>query len=92
MGSHFICPALWRVTTLTDNLLTENLLKRLDTFAKRQNASVVIVGQADPEYDWSVMITWGQEAPDSPMAGAQALGSADFLNEAIAQALTEAGA
>lgn len=38
---------------------------------------------------WSVMLTWGREAPDSPMAAAQSLGLAETLEEAIEQVATE---
>jgi hypothetical protein len=42
----------------------------------------------DPK--WSVMLNFGREAPDSPMAAGSALGSGDTALEAIKGALGEA--
>jgi hypothetical protein len=66
-----------------------DLLERLEKFTSKVDADVAI---ANNGADWLVSITWGQEAPDSPMAGAQALGCDASLSVALEQALTEARA
>lgn len=53
--------------------------------AKLPEPSLTLV--RDDNDDYSVMLTFGREAPDSPMA---ALGSGANLYEALDQALSEA--
>jgi hypothetical protein len=40
---------------------------------------------------WMAALEWGQEAPDSPMAGAAAYGIGESASEACDQMLDEAG-
>ncbi len=65
----------------------KNIVKALEAFAKERGGDLAISFQNG---SWSVALTWGREAPDSPMAGAQALGSAPFLEEALIQVVEEA--
>lgn len=64
-----------------------NILTALETFAKERDGDLAI-GYGKGE--WSVALTWGREAPDSPMAGAQALGSAAVLEDALLQVAQQA--
>lgn len=65
----------------------KNIVKALETFANERGGDLAIGFQNGC---WSVALTWGREAPDSPMAGAQALGSGPFLEEALIQVAEEA--
>lgn len=65
------------------------LMAGLVKFAAENEGNLGIVFGA-PSNEWSVSLTWGREAPDSPMAGAQALGAAPSLQEALAQVAGEA--
>jgi hypothetical protein len=68
------------------------LLERLDRFVRDNEAEASIFSTAgDGGLMWGVSITWGREAPDSNMAGAQALGMHEELEESITQALEQAG-
>lgn len=64
-----------------------NIITALETFAKERGGDLAI-GYANGE--WSVALTWGREAPDSPMAGAQAIGSDMVLEAALRQVAEEA--
>jgi hypothetical protein len=46
---------------------------------------------AKPEDRWTAALEWGQEAPDSQMAGAAAYGLGASASEAVDQMLDEAG-
>ncbi len=82
-----------------DDQVTE-LVDRLDQFAERVDAEVFIVRRSEGSAkrsghrhtggEWTVAMTWGAEAPDSPMVGAAAHGIADTYEEALTQALDEA--
>lgn len=65
----------------------KNIVKALETFANERGGDLAIGFQNGC---WSVALTWGREAPDSPMAGAQALGSGPFLEEALIQVAEQA--
>jgi hypothetical protein len=39
---------------------------------------------------WAASLTWGREAPDSPMVSAQALGIGEVIREALQQVIDEA--
>jgi hypothetical protein len=43
------------------------------------------------QFEWSVMLNFGEEAPGSPMAAGSALGDGETALEAIKMALKEAG-
>lgn len=45
---------------------------------------------AKDDHSWSVMLNFGREAPDSPMAAGSALGSGASAREALKGALDEA--
>lgn len=64
------------------------LTRTLDAWAKYVDASVSIA--RTDEGEWLVMMNFGREAPDSPMAGGSALGADDSLTKAIEQALSDA--
>lgn len=73
--------------------MTGDLIQRLERFTRERNAQVSIMrpkGVLQPPV-WAVELLWGQEAPDSPMAGAAAYGMDEDLDVAITQALEEAG-
>jgi hypothetical protein len=56
-----------------------------------QQAGVFGVSLKEPEGDWSVMVEYGVEAPDSPMAGAATYGLAGTLRGALMRAGADAG-
>lgn len=64
------------------------LTQTLDDWARHANAAVAI-GRTD-RGEWLVMMNFGQEAPDSPMAAGSALGADESLTAAIEQALSDA--
>jgi hypothetical protein len=66
----------------------KDLTRRLESFANDREGDLAI-GFANSQ--WSVALTWGREAPDSPMAGAQALGSGSLLEDALLQVADQAG-
>jgi hypothetical protein len=65
----------------------------LAAFAATHDAAVRLVRRPGDDDDtaWSVEMTWGTEAPDSPMVGAAAYGMGSTPTNAIEQALAEAG-
>lgn len=65
-------------------------LDRLQAFAESVGADGDITIQWTSHQDWMVAAHWGHEAPDSPMAGAAAYGSASNVTASIEQALTDA--
>lgn len=67
--------------------LGDSLLAFIQHHADEAIALSLVVDEAG---DASISITWGREAPDSPMAAAQALGYGATLQEAIEGALGEA--
>lgn len=70
----------------------EPILTRLEDFAEGVDGDVSIgrrgYGRGG---DWVVMVNYGHEAKDSPMVGASAIGSGETLEDALEQALGEAG-
>lgn len=64
-------------------------LERLERFMVGTGASVVVSRSKSGIF--ATGAEWGQEAPDSPMAGAAAYGMGDTLAEAIATMVSEAG-
>ncbi len=45
----------------------------------------------DEKGEWSCALTFGREAPDSPMAGGAAYGFGPTVDDALVEALTECG-
>lgn len=76
---------------MSDTTLPKGLGDTLLEFVSMENHKPchvsLVVDEAD---DCSVSITWGYEAPDSPMAAAQALGYGETVAEALEQAFAEA--
>jgi hypothetical protein len=71
----------------------EQKLEAVEDFAAEQGGVFSLGFRPDPLVamrSWSAMLTWGREARDSPMAGAQALGSGSSAEEAIDQVIGEA--
>lgn len=66
-----------------------NTLQRLQRFAERERAPVVI--HHKPGEGWSLMSEFGQEAPDSPMAGGAIYGMDEDVTTCIEQGLADAG-
>lgn len=54
----------------------------------REHDGTFVTGYSRGE--WSVTLTWGKEAADSPMAAAQAIGCSELLPDALRQMLDEA--
>lgn len=68
------------------------LLGRLERFMVATGGAQLALTYDSPADGWSVMLNFGREAPDSPMAGGSALGAAGTAAEALRQALDEARA
>lgn len=66
-------------------------LEAIAAFCHREDGifSLSLNARADTG-KWSGHLTWGREAPDSPMAAAQALGIGDSPVEAVYQIVDEA--
>lgn len=56
----------------------------------RERGGAFSLGYSDASGDWSAMLNFGREAPDSPMAGGSALGSGDTPEECLAGLIDEA--
>lgn len=71
---------------------TSGTLERLGRFMADNRAGVVLTGaDALGMTVYSAGAEWGQEAPDSPMAGAASYGTGDTLEEAVEELLADAG-
>lgn len=67
----------------------------VDTYTKlaafcHENEGIFTLAFSNNSLSWSSTLTWGREAPDSPMAAAQALGEGASPNDAIDQVVKEA--
>jgi len=63
-------------------------LEAIATFCHENEGVFTLAAGEDGK--WSSMLTWGREAPDSPMAAAQALGQGDSPVDAVYQVMEEA--
>jgi len=72
--------------------MTESLLKALEAFIGEHDADVTIatVSIEGRTREWSVQISFGSEAADSPLYARSVLGNDASLERAIEQALREA--
>lgn len=74
-----------------DNARPRGLLDRLEQGLHREGGQLVVTASPDRRREWTVGLTFGEEAQDSPMAGGAAYGMADNLQDALRAALDEAG-
>jgi hypothetical protein len=71
----------------------KGMVKALEAFADEHDGELAIgfgLGPISKRAGWSVSLTWGKEAPDSPMAAAQALGVGHTLEDALRKVAEEA--
>lgn len=64
------------------------LIKRLTSHLDKTKGAVVV---SRDKRGYAAASEWGQEAPDSPMAGGAAYGMGDSPAQALGEMLTEAG-
>jgi hypothetical protein len=63
-------------------------IKAVVRFAQRNKASLGMVWKEDEPDEVMISLTWGREAPDSPMAGAASYGHGT-LEEALDTVISE---
>lgn len=65
-----------------DNETLEKLAKVIDK-AEELDGNVALTRQGYGDGEWSIGIVFGEEAPDSPMAGGASYGAGDDLNSCL---------
>jgi hypothetical protein len=67
------------------------IITRLATFLRQHPGTDLSVAYSQKADCFLAMAVWGEEAPDSPMAGAAINADGDSLEECLANALDQAG-
>lgn len=70
---------------------TGDKLETITTRLEHEGGGHLGVAYIDHRAEWLVAVEWGQEAEDSPMAGAASYGTGDTLEQALDQVLAETG-
>lgn len=78
------------MTRKAGNMAPDTLLDAIASFAEEREATIAIVFNATRSGRWAAHLTFGREAPDSPMAAGQALGMGESLSEVLEQLVHEA--